>query len=177
MECWEFETFELWVLLNLGVWQSWNSETVKQWNLKTLKLWNFYFHLRESPHPQHSDSHPCASCPPGGHEGPWGTRVDGTHRFTYHFSIIIVKLIWFFLVWGCAGSHVIIISSRGVRAAQVPLWLVPSFHMWIVTCWTAVLSRTLRATPPPRLGSSIVVLARPSGVQLRNFPMQQRGEL
>ena len=56
----------------------WNCEILEIWNCEVWKLGNFEtinFHERNPPTPQHSDSNPCTSPPPGGHEWFWGTRV------------------------------------------------------------------------------------------------------
>ena len=53
---WIFESSKLWYF---ETWRLWN-ETKKSRNQETNILWNlFYFHLRKSPYPQQTGSHPC----------------------------------------------------------------------------------------------------------------------
>ena len=79
-----FNTFTQ--ILNMGsIWQLQLKDFTQfifvpnQW--RNLNIWNLSFQLGESPHAQHTDSHPCASPPLGRHEGSWGTREVRTRMW------------------------------------------------------------------------------------------------
>ena len=69
LKLWIFETSKLWKV-----------EMQKRKKQETLKLW-FVFQTNGIPStPQHTDSNPCTSHPPGGHEGASRYRLPSLHR-------------------------------------------------------------------------------------------------